>query len=130
MGFIGIESRDEMLRKFNAEAMKYFQAWGRTDANGIVMFFMAMIENISDHADGVGSIMIKQTSNGFEFNVQDAGTESYDFQSLVGNSTKLGNGINFGNGLRFLTENAHLFGIELRFDTSNGFHYTGVIPNT
>lgn len=130
ISFIGIHGRADMIRLFNEQAMAYFKAWGRDDANGLVMFFLAMVENISDHAGGIGSVMIKHTSNGFEFDIQDGGTESHDFDLLIGNSTKAGNGINFGNGLRFLMENAQLFGITLNVDTTRGFHYTGVILHT
>ena len=130
IGLMPDPDREKFVGEARIRIHEFFTAWGRSDANGLAMWFAEMIENIFDHAGGSGTVMIKKLhADGFEFTVEDSGPGADDFNMLVGRTTKPDNGINFGAGLEAIEGATSALKITMTVETVGGFRYKGTIAS-
>ncbi len=124
-----IVKRNIFLKEIRAAVIKIRGEKMKLDA-----LIHEIAKNIYDHAQGKGSLIITQKDNSFGFEIKDNGRESYNFDLCKNNSARAGNGVNYGVGLNMIIELAIALKIELKIDSSRGFHYSGVytplnVPN-
>ena len=130
--FTGIKKqRDDFLEDFHEEFFKNscIEEMDRNKKMQLFYLLREIIKNIYDHAEGMGSVLLKQIDTGrILFKVCSPGN-SYDFQKLKKEpSSKQGNKINFGRGLFLIESMLQDFTENYSVDTSAGFCYQGEFP--